>query len=260
MKKLLPIVFAALWLGLAAGVYVLTMPGKVHAQIKVSQLPPAPTLNGSEVFPCVQSLTTYGCLTSQLVPLFRNIPAPPVSSNTSLAVTTNGAIAVSATTTQAGDIAFYAGGPAATKLQAFQFNQVGQGYWTLFQDASTGDMNWYSSSAGHVAMAFSSAGGVTFAAPTTGPTITVTGAANSYATTISANSTASQAFGVQIFGGTNSSDLAISVINATNTTTLFRVFGDGGVVIGNPTGGDKGPGTLNVQGPLYVNGTAVTVP
>jgi len=37
----------------------------------------------------------------------------------------------------------------------------------------------------------------------------------------------------------------------------------GGVYIGAPaggTGGDMGPGTLNVQGPLYVNGVAVTVP
>jgi hypothetical protein len=34
----------------------------------------------------------------------------------------------------------------------------------------------------------------------------------------------------------------------------------GGLVVGNAIGGDMGPGTINVAGALYVNGTAVTVP
>jgi hypothetical protein len=45
-----------------------------------------------------------------------------------------------------------------------------------------------------------------------------------------------------------------------NGVVQMTLFADGGIVIGNPTGGDKGVGTINVQSGLYVNGTAITVP
>lgn len=41
---------------------------------------------------------------------------------------------------------------------------------------------------------------------------------------------------------------------------VATLFSDGGMTLGSPTGGDKGAGTLNVAGGLYLNGTAYTNP
>ena len=41
-------------------------------------------------------------------------------------------------------------------------------------------------------------------------------------------------------------------VNTLNKTTTK------GVQVGTPTGGDKGAGTLNVQGTIYQNGTAIS--
>ena len=54
--------------------------------------------------------------------------------------------------------------------------------------------------------------------------------------------TTSQSFGVQIFGGSNSSDTALRILNGATTSTLFLVRGDGNIqmnssVYGNTTGG-----------------------
>lgn len=50
-------------------------------------------------------------------------------------------------------------------------------------------------------------------------------------------------------------DFRDTIAGATRVT-----FGDlGGVMIGNPTGGDKGPGTLNVAGGLHVNDVQLVV-
>lgn len=54
-------------------------------------------------------------------------------------------------------------------------------------------------------------------------------------------------------GTTSSLSFYVSGVSVT-------IFANGGVTIGTPTGGNKGAGTLNVAGGLYVNGTAVTVP
>jgi hypothetical protein len=80
--------------------------------------------------------------------------------------------------------------------------------------------------------------------------------ASTFAESLSAGTTASDSNGLQIFAGTNSSDLALDVINGANSSNLFRVFGNGGSVAGAATGGDEGAGTLNAQG-LYQNGTTV---
>jgi hypothetical protein len=47
---------------------------------------------------------------------------------------------------------------------------------------------------------------------------------------------------------------------ATGANALIRrmwIGPSGGIVIGNPAGGDMGPGTINVAGNLYINGAAV---
>jgi hypothetical protein len=60
-----------------------------------------------------------------------------------------------------------------------------------------------------------------------------------------------------------------SVLGTQNATSLHLIAGngvaltiaqDGGILIGNPTGGTKGPGTINVAAGLYLNGAAYTFP
>ena len=47
--------------------------------------------------------------------------------------------------------------------------------------------------------------------------------------------------------------------SASSAATLLEVYGDGGIIVGNPTGGDKGAGSLNMQS-CYVNGVACNLP
>lgn len=89
-----------------------------------------------------------------------------------------------------------------------------------------------------------------------GVALGVTGIANSFAATVISPNTTSQSDGLQITAGTNSSDAPLVVQNAASTSSLLKIFGDGGIVAGSATGGDKGLGTGNFTG-LYVNGTAV---
>lgn len=74
---------------------------------------------------------------------------------------------------------------------------------------------------------------------------------------ISAPTTASNSFGLRVLAGTNSSDEAFIVNNAANTVGLLQVFGDGGTVLGAATGGDKGAGTINVSGGIFINGVSI---
>lgn len=52
----------------------------------------------------------------------------------------------------------------------------------------------------------------------------------------------------------------IQCLNAAKNAEVFEVAADGGVMIGAPTGGDKGAGTLNAASGLYVNGAQVAMP
>lgn len=123
--------------------------------------------------------------------------------------------------------------------------------------ATTGVFNSTLSAAGVTSSAglTVSAGGATIATAS-GVSLTVTGAANIDSALITSPNTASQSFGLEIRAGTNSSDYALSVTNAA-ASLLLKVFGDGGLVAGAATGGDKGLGTVNATG-LFINGVAVT--
>jgi hypothetical protein len=74
---------------------------------------------------------------------------------------------------------------------------------------------------------------------------------------VQSGTTTSQGFGLRVQAGTNASDYSFLINNASNGTTLFEVFGDGGTVVGSPTGGSQGVGTVNATG-LFVNGAATT--
>lgn len=101
-----------------------------------------------------------------------------------------------------------------------------------------------------------SPGNVTINAPSSGTTITATGAANANAVAITSPNTASQSFGLSVTAGTNASDYGLYVANASGGG-LFRVYGDGSVTAGSPTGGPKGASTINTAGDIYVNNSPV---
>lgn len=136
----------------------------------------------------------------------------------------------------------------------------------LFQGTSAGNTGFGTNSAhdftivsgGTNRTTWSTSGNVTTPAPSSGVAVTDSGAANNYTHQINGSATSGQSFGLLIEAGTTSADQALAVLNQ-SASALFRVFGDGGTVLGNPTGGDKGLGTLNCTG-LFVNGVAVTVP
>lgn len=111
---------------------------------------------------------------------------------------------------------------------------------------------------GSTRMLLSSSGNITINAPSSGETLTLAGAvANSYALDITANAGTGVSRGAIIAGGTNSSDISLLIRNASSTTNYFEVVGDGGLVIGAPTGGDKGLGSVNMQS-CFVNNVACT--
>lgn len=86
--------------------------------------------------------------------------------------------------------------------------------------------------------------------------LTANGAPNQYPLNVNGSSTTGQSLGPLIQAGTNSSDFSMIVKSAGGSNYLY-IQGDGGVVVGSPSGADKGGGTLNA-GELYDSGVALT--
>ena len=86
---------------------------------------------------------------------------------------------------------------------------------------------------------------------------TLTGANNAYAITLDGSATLGESYGVEINAGTNASDTAFLVNKQGGATAFFEILGTGSVIVGSPTGGGQGVGTINAAG-LYVNGVAVS--
>ena len=99
-------------------------------------------------------------------------------------------------------------------------------------------------------------GNVVVAAPASGVALLATGVATQVAAQFNGASTSGQSYGAYIAAGTTSADFALLVRNQSAGSNFLEVFGDGGVVVGPPTGGDQGLGTLNAVN-LLVNGVAV---
>lgn len=112
---------------------------------------------------------------------------------------------------------------------------------------------------------FTWTGNITYT-PGSGVGVTINGAASSdsidinngvsRAANIIGNSGTGTSDGLAISAGTNSSDYALDITNRAGSSSLFRIFGDGSVVVGSPTGGAEGAGTVNAQD-VYVNGVAL---
>lgn len=106
------------------------------------------------------------------------------------------------------------------------------------------------------AMSWSSGGAFTIAGTSAGSALTLTGTTADRALTITTPSSAGGSFGMNINAGTNTSDQVMVIRNAANTTQYALWEGDGSLLIGSPSGGAEGVGTINAQN-LYVNGSAV---
>lgn len=103
---------------------------------------------------------------------------------------------------------------------------------------------------------FSHTGNVTIGVPQSGTSaLTVNGVSSSPALTVQGNTGTGTGQGILVQAGTNSSDYALLVKNASGATTMAQLFGDGGLVLNGATGGDQGAGTLNMSG-CFVNGVA----
>jgi hypothetical protein len=63
--------------------------------------------------------------------------------------------------------------------------------------------------------------------------------------------------GILVEAGTGATDYSQLWQNSSGVT-LMSLYGDGGLTLGAPTGGDKGAGSINVAGNLYINGVAVS--
>ena len=85
----------------------------------------------------------------------------------------------------------------------------------------------------------------------------LTGPANTYAAEFTGNSGSGKSFGLEVDAGTNASDIAVLVNNQAGSTAFFEINGAGGIIVGSPTGGSQGVGTVNATG-LFVNGVAVS--
>lgn len=84
--------------------------------------------------------------------------------------------------------------------------------------------------------------------------ITLDGNNEDYALIVNGGAGLGESFGLQISAGTNASDYALNV-ESENSIDYFLVQGEGSVIVGSPTGGGQGIGTINAQG-VYINGTA----
>jgi hypothetical protein len=88
-------------------------------------------------------------------------------------------------------------------------------------------------------MTIASTGAVAVNAPSSGPTLSVTGAANNNVALFSGSGTTGQSFGPFIQAGTNTSDFALRVVNAGGGSTFFTIDGAGNVNL--PNGTSLGP-------------------
>lgn len=87
---------------------------------------------------------------------------------------------------------------------------------------------------GVLRLELASSGAVSVKAATAAVSFSVTGAANQNSQLIQANSTASQSFGLQVNGGTNSSDWCANFASA-GGTSMVKIKGDGTILVAPPT-------------------------
>lgn len=82
------------------------------------------------------------------------------------------------------------------------------------------------------------------------------GVGAAYTEQILAASTTGASYGELVQAGTNATDANFYARNYNGSTNFEIIYGNGGIVVGSPSsGGNEGPGTINMQG-CFVNGVA----
>jgi hypothetical protein len=97
-------------------------------------------------------------------------------------------------------------------------------------------------------------GDVAIAIPSAGTAFTANGLSNSNTALFVGGANSNQSYGIAVQAGTSATDYSLLLQNHSGST-LLEAFGDGGTVLGSPAGGNKGPGTMNMQG-CFVNNIA----
>lgn len=117
---------------------------------------------------------------------------------------------------------------AATFLEIF-----GNGSGTLGPSTASG-ISW------------TATGDVTIAASTGGSqSLLVMGTANQDTMELRSSTTSGQAYGLWIQAGTTAVDYSLRIRNAPAAVDYLIVRGDGGLIVGNPSGASQGVGTIN---------------
>jgi hypothetical protein len=114
------------------------------------------------------------------------------------------------------------------------YNQTANTTWYLGGFAAGTQLNLVTANSSRLNI--TAAGNSTFYAPTSGVAVTIQGLSNSYAATVQSGATASQGFGLQVWGGTNASDVAFGVFSQTGANGRLGVYGDGQIVIQETVG------------------------
>lgn len=125
----------------------------------------------------------------------------------------------------------------------------------------SGSINLATGTGGNARLTIGSNGAIIVAAPTsTAVALTINGINNTNALLVQAGTTNNQSEGIQINAGTSNSDYAINILNAGGTKNYAKLYGDGGFVISTAAGTlDMGPGTLNAQNGLFINGARIGI-
>lgn len=166
-----------------------------------------------------------------------------------LAINTNGNVSINA---PASGVGLTVNGTEGTWAQQISGNSVSGGSYGLLVESGTtasdyalyvvnqansvaylaifGDGHGF---LGHSdAFTWTAANNFALAAPSSGITLQVSGAAGAYTHNIIAPNTANQSYGLAISAGTSSSDAAIYVSNAAASLGLFTLYGNGTFVLG----------------------------
>lgn len=96
-------------------------------------------------------------------------------------------------------------------------------------------------------------GAITINTPSSATALTVNGTTSQVTQLVQAATGSGVSFGLRTNAGTTSADYTSYWGNASTSTEYMRLYGDGGLTVGTPTGSDKGVGTLNTAGTIYTN-------
>lgn len=133
----------------------------------------------------------------------------------------------------------------------FVASKAGVGSWLMGGDGTGANNNWQLAFNATVAAKVTNSGNATFSAFTTAGTV------GNFNVNVAAPTTASNSFGLLVSAGTNSADKAFQINNAANSIAFAVMAGDGGLILGTPTGGNQGLGTVNAKG-VFIDGVAVS--